>query len=690
MTLLMLRQLTIVSACTFIFLLNISTGLASTLPIQFTVPATYPTSSTTYGIVAADFNGDGNSDIAVVGSNFPGFFIDIFFGNGDGSFQSKVRYLGTGSGGSSTRLRAAYFNGDGKPDLAVTHVTNGLVSILINNGDGTFQSQVDYSTGGDLPYEMVTADLNGDGKIDLAFTHEINYSVCIPEAICPPSPTSSNVSVLPGNGDGTFQPATTNTINGSTVGLAVLDANGDGKFDLAALNSTQKGVYLLYGLGNGLFQSAQGNFTYSSSYNNTLRSVDLNSDSIPDLFMSDSNSGQVSMYLGAGNGQYLTPTYASAGIKSEADDLNKDGLLDLIGIWSGSFNIMLGAGNGTFLPAEMYAVGGNLQGVAVADFDKDGLPDLAVANSSTSAISILLNMGAKMASPSSLSFSGMNLNSLSAPKVVTITNSIGRPLVVSDIGITGLDSTMFNVTPGGQAPCVSLTPILLPNESCTIQVVFTPTLYNSRSASLVISSDHPVTPSYTIALSGQANSSPLTILWSGAATGTVTLLPSTTYLSGPRTLYYYSIDTVTLEATPGVNASFSGWSGCDFVNGNQCTVTMNMPHTVTATFDALQPIALDSTSSRFSTLGTACDSADDNSSFSVMVGSFTEQLQLSRPKSYKLRGGCDSAFASCSGTSALIGAMTVSAGTVTIENFQLQGTLNINNGTLVTNQVSIL
>jgi hypothetical protein len=221
-------------------------------------------------------------------------------------------------------------------------------------------------------------------------------------------------------------------------------------------------------------------------------------------------------------------------------------------------------------------------------------------------------------------------------------------------------------------------------------VAFTPTLYSSRSANLIISSDHPVTPSYTIALSGQANSSPLKILWSGAATGTVTLLPSTAYSSGPRTLYYSSIDTVTLEAAPGVNASFSGWSGCDFVNGNQCTVTMNMPHTVTATFDALQPIALDSTSSRFLTLGTACASADDNSSFSVMAGSFTEQLQLSRPKSYKLRGGCDSTFASCSGTSTLIGDLTVSAGTVTIENFQIQGFLSVVDGTLVANQISIL
>jgi len=587
MLMLALRKLTIVVTCASIFLLNISTCLAGTLPIQFNAPTNYATASTSSGIVAADFNGDGNPDLAVAVWGY----VQVFLGNGDGTFQQAVNYPGFNS--SSTMIRSADFNGDGRPDLALIRNTSNLVSVLINNGDGTFKSKVDYATGGDIPYELVTADLNGDGRIDLAIANEGNSYVCITTPCTPPPPdylNSANVTALLGNGDGTFQSAIKNTINGHADGLSALDANGDGKLDLAALNSTEKRIYLLYGLGNGLFQSALGSITYSSQYNSTLRAADLNRDGIPDLFMSDNNSGQVTIYLGSGNGQYQAPTYASAGSRSESFDLNNDGIPDLIGIWNGYFHIMLGSGNGSFLSAEMYTVGGNLRRVTVADFDKDGLPDLAFANSTTSAISVLLNRGSKMASPSSLSFTGQNLNSTSTPKIVTITNSIGRPLIISAISAAGLDSSMFNISPGGPTPCATLTPTLAPNESCTIQVVFTPTLYNSRSASLVISSDHPVTPTNIIILSGAVNPSPLIIQWGGAATGTVTLLPSTTYASGPRTLYYYSIDTVTLQATPGTSASFVGWSGCDTVNGTLCTVTMNMPHTVTATFDPFQPI----------------------------------------------------------------------------------------------------
>lgn len=687
MFLLKLRKLTIVVTCLSIILLKVSTCLAITMPIQFTAPTTYVTSGTSTGIVTADFNGDGYYDLAVAVRGY----VQVFLGNGDGTFQPAVSYPGLNS--SSTMIRAADFTGDGRPDLALICNTRNLVSVLINNGDGTFQAKVDYASGGDIPYEMVTADLNGDGKIDLSIANEGNIFYCLDGVPCTPPPldylNSANVSVLLGNGDGTFQTATKNSINGHADGLTVLDANGDGRLDLAAINSNQKSIYLLYGLGNGLFQSALSSVTYSSQYNNTLRSADLNRDGIPDMIMSDSSSGQVTIYLGIGNGQYTAPAYAAAGTRAEVYDLNNDGIPDLIGIWNGYFNVTLGTGDGTFLPADSYTVGGNLQRVAVADFDRDGLPDLAFANSTTSAIAVLLNRGSKMAAPSSLSFTGVNLSS-STSKIVTITNSIGRSLTISAVDISGLDSAMFSVTPGGPTPCDTLTPTLAPNESCTIQVIFTPTLYSSRSASLVISSDHPVTPVYTINLSGLANASPLKIKWNGAGTGTVTLLPSTTYANGPRTLYYYSIDTVTLQATPGASATFGGWSGCDTVNNNQCTVTMDMPHTVTATFDPFQPIALENTSIRFSTLNSACDSVTDNSSIAAVTGNFTEQLLLSQPVTYRLRGGCDNSFASCSEMSTLIGALTIVAGNVTIENFKISsGALIIKNGKLVANHVTI-
>ena len=687
-----LCQLTGATICSSILLLQVAACLAGTLPIQFAPPATHATAGTSAGAVAADFNGDGNPDLAAAVSGS----VQVLVGNGDGTFQPAVSYPAASS--MSTVMRAADFNGDGRPDLALIRSTSSLVSVLLNNGDGTFQAKVDYAIGGDVPMALVTADLNGDGRIDLAIANEGNSFACIPEVSCPPPPpdylNSANVTVLMGNGDGTFQPATANTINGRAEGLAVLDASGDGLPDLAAVNSTQMRVSLLYGLGNGQFQSALGSVTYSSQSTGTLRAADLNRDGIADLFMSDSN-GQAAIYLGSGNGQYQAPRYASAGTRSEAYDLDGDGIPDLIGTWNGYFNVMLGVGDGSFLPAEMYTIGGNLTGAAVADFDRDGLPDLAFANSTASGVTVLLNRGVKMASPSAASFTGMNLNVASSPKYFTITNSLGRPLAVSAIGVTGADSAMFSVSPGGPVPCATLTPTLAPGESCTIQSVFTPTLYNSRSASIDILSDHTMTPVYTIALTGHANPSPLTINWAGSSTGIIIVPPSQSYTSGPRTFYYFSIDTVTLQATPTAPTGAVSWSGCDVVDGTQCTVTMNMPRTVTATFDTVLPVILpvflESTASYFQTVGAACSSAGDTASIAVVIGSYTEQLQLSRPGTLRLRGGCDSSFAACTGVSTLVGALTIDAGDVTLENFQLSsGALSINSGSLVASNVAIL
>lgn len=674
-----------------LLLAQAATCPAGTLPVQFSAPAPYATNYTSAGIVAADFNGDGNPDMAVAASG-----VKVLLGNGDGTFQSAVTYpVSTSS--IRTVLRAADFNGDGKPDLAVSRAGASQVSVLINNGDGTFQPAVSYATGGDVAMELVTADLNGDGHTDLAVANEGVITVCIPEVPCTPSNdyvNSANVTALLGNGDGTFQPAIRNTISGRAVGLSVLDANADGNLDLAAINSTLKRVSLLYGVGNGYFQSAQQSVTFSSQYVDTLRTADLNGDAIPDLFMSDSY-GQSIVYLGSGNGQYQTPLYADAGEGAEACDLNNDGIQDLVGLWNGYFYVALGKGDGSFLTAEMYSIGGSLAGIAIADFDRDGLPDLAFANSTASSVSVLLNRGFKLASPSSVSFSGLNLNTASSPKYFTITNSLGQALAVSGISVTGADSAMFSVSPGGSAPCATLAPSLAPGESCTIQAIFTPTLYNTRSATLDILSDHPITPAYAIALSGSANPSPLTINWAGSSTGTITVLPSQSYTNGPRTLYYYSIATVTLQATPSAPTGVVSWSGCDAVDGTLCTVTMNMPHTVTATFDTIlpviQPVFLESTASYFQTLASAYDSVGGSDSIAVVTGSYTEQLQLSRPVTVRLRGGCDSSFTSCTGVSTLVGALSIDAGDVTLENFELSsGTLSINSGSLAVSNVTVL
>src|SRR5438132_377175 len=120
-------------------------------------------------LAVGDFNGDGRPDLAVANNGSTN--VSVLLGNGDGTFQNAFGY-GAGTGPGSVAV--GDFNGDGKPDLAVANIgslrdnyTDGNVSVLLGNGDGTFRSAVDYGAGS-VPRSVTVGDFNGDGKLDLA------------------------------------------------------------------------------------------------------------------------------------------------------------------------------------------------------------------------------------------------------------------------------------------------------------------------------------------------------------------------------------------------------------------------------------------------------------------------------------------------------------------------------------------
>src|SRR5262249_24081677 len=151
-------------------------------------------------------------------------YVSILFGNGDGTFRTPVNY----STGAGPRIvKVADLNGDGILDLAVTNTGSNNVSILLGNPDGTFKAAMNYAVGGN-PATVAVGDLNGDGKLDLAVSYRPD---CFGEA-------SGSVSLLLGNGDGTFNPGGTLQMSydgsgcaGPTDPLPVLiaDLNGDGR-----------------------------------------------------------------------------------------------------------------------------------------------------------------------------------------------------------------------------------------------------------------------------------------------------------------------------------------------------------------------------------------------------------------------------------------------------------------------------
>ncbi len=349
-------------------------------------------------VAVGDLNGDGNQDAVVV--NGYSSFVSVMLGNGDGTFQPGVLYWTGGlTGGvgdpAEPGIAIMDLNGDGKPDLlvsnpcgyyncAISPTEEGTVGVLLGNGDGTFQPAVTYGTGGVGAAGIAVADVNGDGKPDL-----LVINPCGP-GWCPYNyPTEGTVGVLLGNGDGTFQPAVTYPSGGIgsvwAAGIAVADLIGNGKPDVVVANNCfycGGSVTVLLGNGDGTFQPA---VSYDSGGQpNAVAVADVNGDGKPDLVVA--NTGNVAVLLGNGDGTFqpaVTYGAGGSGLWVGVADVNGDGKPDLVLANSGSttVSVLLGNGDGTFQTAVSYGAGGtNAMWAAVADVNGDGRPDVLVAD----------------------------------------------------------------------------------------------------------------------------------------------------------------------------------------------------------------------------------------------------------------------------------------------------------------------
>jgi uncharacterized protein (TIGR03437 family) len=460
------------------------------------------TGQTPEHVITADFNGDGIADVAVsdYGSTTTntGGNIAMFFGNGDGTFTAGP----TTNAASPVAMYAADFNGDGKTDLAFCDVNDAQIVVLLGNGNGTFQAPVSYALPPAFyPESIVSADFRSIGKLDLAVA--IDGSVGGP----------GSVAVLLGNGDGTFQPAKTyGRWPGAASYLAWTDVNGDGKPDLVVANPNANAVSFLFGNGDGSFQSPVeyatsafpqyfglayiGGQLQIGTLDNVwgylmqmpvngsgiagappiyqlpqaatgVATADLNGDGYPDMVAADQS---ISVMLRVPGGAFQAPVnYAlqsgSLAVTVAVGDINDDGKNDVVaasrftdqfGNEGGTLDVAFGNGNGTLGTQSSYALGGYPggsltppSGVVIADFNGDGKPDVAAGYQpnpgedlgGTGGVSVFVNKGGGALAPA------VNYQVGGLAAVCTLTgdfNGDGKP----DLAVCGINTYASTFTPG--------------------------------------------------------------------------------------------------------------------------------------------------------------------------------------------------------------------------------------------------
>ncbi|HEY49598.1 MAG TPA: hypothetical protein G4O13_06090 [Dehalococcoidia bacterium] len=361
----------IVSNYNLPLLIELPTEAALLVPI-FHYKTDYATGGNPWSVAAADFNGDSYNDLAV--ANTEDATVSVLMNNGNGTFRVKTDYS---TGSEPTSVATADFDNDSDFDLAVANTWDDTVSVLLNNGNGTFQEKMDYET--DMsPNSIAAADFNSDSYTDLAIANS----------------WGDTVSVLLNNGDGTFQ-AKADFFTGSEP-LAVIAADFDSDFDvdLAVANYWSDTVSILLYDEYFAFKDKTDFPTGFSPV--SLFAADLDNDSDFDLATANSWDDTVSVLLNNGDGtfqektDYNTDSYPSS---VAAADFNNDSYPDLAvaNEYSESVIVLLNKGDGTFWRKTGYATGTNPMSLVLADFDGDTYPDLAVVNSESNTISVMLN-----------------------------------------------------------------------------------------------------------------------------------------------------------------------------------------------------------------------------------------------------------------------------------------------------------
>lgn len=343
--------------------------------LAFAQIAPYPTAVPAYGVVVGDFKEDGYPDFAITSWKISGpNSVIVYLNKGNGAFAASSQPYSVGV--EPQRLAAAVLTASKHLDLAIP--CDDGANLLLGAGDGTFVHGSMVYPAGSVPNAIGVADFDGDTKIDLIVA---NFG-------------DKSASLLPGNGNGTFGSAVPVSVGQYPISIAIADFNADTKPDFVVPNyGSSASATVLINAGKQMFYSPAPYKAGTSPAGVTVG--DVNMDHQPDVIVS--NTLGAGVLTNKGNGTFNDPNTYTAG-PSPADvalaDFNSDGKLDIAVANNGggnasSVSVLLNDGNGTFPNHKEFPVGAGLRGVAVGDFNADGLPDIVVVGSD--GVNVLFN-----------------------------------------------------------------------------------------------------------------------------------------------------------------------------------------------------------------------------------------------------------------------------------------------------------
>jgi uncharacterized repeat protein (TIGR01451 family) len=595
---------------------------------EFASAVTYPVGNGPSAVVVGDFNGDGKLDLAVAnaGSNS----VSVLLGNGDGTFQTAVNFP---AGNSPASIAMGDFNGDGKLDLVAFRASStangiaGALSILLGNGDGTFQAAKPLLNT-DSATAFAIADFNSDEKSDLAISEYDS------------SAKTYALNFFLSNGDGTFQSAKQIPAPDFSGGLTAADFNKDSKADLAI--ATPQGVQILLGNGDGTFQQGALVADTANLGPDRVLAGDINGDGVPDLivdfssshcgFLGCASTEHVGAFLNTGNAIFQSEQLFATGYSrtpfgnppssSEIEDIavgdfNGDGRTDIAyrrvisssGNTTSSLEVVIGKGDGSFSPAFVItppSVASNPgPGMVAANLNDDKFSDLvALGTPDDSAnwyyVAILLNTSPTSGADLDLLQAGASPEPVGQGATLTYSAEVFNEGPQNATNLTYIDTlpsgvNFISATPT-QGSCVQthgvvtcLLGSLASGSQFQVSVAATATTIGSLTNSMTTTSNltdpdnsnnsatqtSTVVPVYT-----------LTVTKSGTGTGTITSdagVNGSINCGTTCSATFPSGTTVNVSANPDSNSLLAAWSNTCPTNGG-CYVTISANTSLNATF----------------------------------------------------------------------------------------------------------